>query len=139
MSQKPVSLRLVLIFSVAGLLFAGYLSGVKLFTSSCAFNETCPYFLGYPACFFGFAMYLALAILSIVAWRNFPNIRGSLNGILGVSILGILFAGYFTLGELPKLFSEGLGAYFFGLPTCALGLIFYIAILICVLLLRRDQ
>ncbi len=49
--------------------------------------------------------------------------------ILAFSILGSLFAGYYTLTELPLLFSEGVGAYFFGLPTCAIGLLVYLGIL----------
>ena len=66
------------------------------------------------------------------------NLAKGLNSILGVSILGILFAGYYTVGELPRLFVEGFRAYFFGLPTCALGLIFYVLIFICVLISKSK-
>lgn len=114
--------------SIAGLLFAGYMSGVKLFSNTCAFGESCPYFLGYPACYYGFVMYLILAILSLLlVWGKMDRIK-ALRWLGVVSFLGILFAGYFTLLELPLLFAEGLGAYMLGLPTCALGLIFYLLI-----------
>jgi len=136
MLKTNFAFRLTLIFSIGGLFFAGYLSGVKLFTSSCAFNEACPYFLGYPACWYGFAMYLTMTILSFLLWQSKISSMKGLNSILGVSILGILFAGYYTVGELPRLFSEGLGAYFLGLPTCVLGLIFYILIFACVLVTK---
>lgn len=117
----------ILTLSVAGLLFAGYLSGVKFFSGSCALGEGCPFFLGYPACYFGFAMYLLLTIFSIIlVFGKDGSI--AIRPIKLVSLLGILFAGYFTLGELPRLFEQGLGAYVLGLPTCALGLIFYVAI-----------
>jgi len=79
-------------------------------------------------------MYLAMTVLAILLWQAKINSVKGLNGILGVSILGILFAGYYTMGELPRLFTEGFGAYILGLPTCALGLIFYILIFICVLI-----
>ncbi|MFA6536196.1 MAG: hypothetical protein WC250_02380 [Candidatus Paceibacterota bacterium] len=138
MNNKPVAFRLVLMFSVAGLLFAGYLSGVKLFTSTCAFNETCPYFLGYPACWYGFAMYSAMTILAVLVWTGKMNVAKGLNSILGVSILGIIFAGYFSLIEMPRLLSGGFTAYVLGLPTCVLGLIFYILILICVLITKKK-
>lgn len=35
--------------TLAGTLFSGFLSGVKLFTDNCALGETCPLFMGYPA------------------------------------------------------------------------------------------
>lgn len=58
--------------------------------------------------------------------------------VLAVSFLGILFAGYFTLQELPILFAEGFGAYMLGLPTCALGLIFYIIIFIIEVIINKK-
>ncbi len=119
----------ILILSLVGLLFAGYLSGVKFFSGTCALGEGCPFFLGYPACYFGFAMYLLLTLFSLIlVFGKDGSI--AIRPIKLVSLLGILFAGYFTLGELPRLFEQGLSAYVLGLPTCALGLIFYITIFI---------
>lgn len=120
--------KFILLFSFAGLLFAGYLSSYKFFNNICALNETCPAFLGYPACYYGFVMYLVLFLLSLSLVIKKLNEKMALSGILFVSFLGILFAGNFTIGELPLLFEKGLGAYMLGLPTCALGLIFYILI-----------
>ena len=120
--------RLLLALSVAGLLFAGYLSSVRFFSDVCAFNEPCPYFLGYPACYYGFVMFFIMtaAILSHFA-LGAANER-VLRIMLTVSGVGILFAGYFTLVELPRLFAGGISFYLLGLPTCAYGLIVYIAI-----------
>jgi hypothetical protein len=112
----------------AGLLFSGYLSAVKLFTDTCAFNEGCPIFLGYPACYFGFVMYFVMAILLLAMRSGVLREHAMLYGLLGVSALGILFAGSFTLEELPRLRAEGMGAYLLGLPTCAYGLIVYLAL-----------
>ena len=120
----------LLVLSVAGLGFAGYLSGVKLFTHTCAFNESCPYFLGYPACYYGFTMYLLLTVFSCLLLFSRIEKRKNILGIRVVSLLGILFAGYFTLKEIPVLFNEGIGAYVLGLPTCALGLVFYVLIFV---------
>lgn len=114
--------------TLAGLLFAGYLSGVKFFTDTCAFGEGCPLFLGYPACYFGFAMYFIMTMFVLFAQFEKLGERAMLTYLSIVSFLGILFAGYFTFGELPKLANEGLGAYLLGLPTCAYGLVVYIAI-----------
>lgn len=118
----------LLVLTTMGLLFSGYLSGVKFFTETCAFKESCPYFLGYPACYYGFAMFLTMTILAVLLSSSRLPERKGLSYITMVASLGILFAGYFTFRELPKLFAEGLTAYVLGLPTCALGLIFYIII-----------
>src|SRR3989344_9193386 len=129
MRKNKTSVAL-LVLSIAGLLFSGYLSGVKLFTSTCAFNEACPYFLGYPACYFGFVMFLLLTLFS---FKLVADKAEHLEGLLGIkilSVLGILFAGYFTFLEIPVLLKDGLGAYIFGLPTCTLGFLFYLAIAI---------
>lgn len=116
--------------TLAGLVFSGYMSGVKFFTSQCAFGETCPLFFGFPACYFGFFMFVVLTVSAgLIIFSSIPR-KILLLDIGATSLLGILFAGYFTLKELPLLFEQGLSAYMFGLPTCALGLIFYIAIFV---------
>ena len=120
--------KALLTLSTLGLLFSGYLSGTKLVTGSCAFNEGCPEFLGYPACYFGFGMFTLLFIFSLLLVLKKMDTEITLSYMVGISGLGILFAGYFTLGELPILFREGLGAYVTGLPTCALGLIVYLIV-----------
>lgn len=114
--------------TLAGLIFSGYMSGIKFFTSQCAFGETCPLFFGFPACYFGFLMFLILSVSAgLIVFTQIPR-KILLLDIAATACLGILFAGYFTLKELPLLFEQGLSAYMFGLPTCALGLIFYVAI-----------
>lgn len=116
--------------TLAGVLFSGYLSGVKFFKSTCAFNEPCPYFLGLPACYFGFAMFLTMFIVSLIS-----HIKGNKDVMAAkattlVSLLGTLFAGYFVTREVLEVVQKGtFTLYGLGLPTCAYGLIFYIIIL----------
>lgn len=124
----PTSVIVLLALSLAGVAFAGYMSAVKFFSETCAFNEPCPYFLGYPACYFGFAMYLALLTLALLTYNGLLGVRTGVQWMLYVSIAGILFSGYYTLSELPVLFSRGFNAFLLGLPTCAWGLLMYIAI-----------
>ena len=119
-----------LIFSLLGLLFSGYLSGVKLFSGACAFDEPCPYFLGYPACWYGFALFLALFVLSVLGRAGRLKTDAAAQGILGVSIAGTLFAGSFVIQELYGWFAAGhVSFYGFGLPTCVYGLVFYLILL----------
>jgi uncharacterized membrane protein len=131
--------KILLGLTVAGLLFSGYLSGVKLFSGTCAFNEGCPLFFGLPACYFGFAMFLTLTALVVLCWFGKLTKEIMLQDLFVVSLCGILFAGYFTILELPLLFREGLAAYMLGLPTCALGFIFYVIIFVYTLRLLKTE
>lgn len=112
--------------TIAGLLFSGYLSFTKLLSGSCAFNESCPYFLGYPACWYGFLMYLAMFIAICSALLKKISGRACAWFTTIVSLLGILFAGSFVVQEIAELRVTGT----LGLSTCAYGLIFYVAIFI---------
>ena len=130
-------IRTMFFLGLAGLLFSGYLSAIKLLTSTCAFNEPCPYFLGYPACWYGFFMFLV--IFSTVTLGLLKKIfeKTMLKIIMIVSLLGILFAGSFTIPEILKLIYGTKIIYTLVLPTCTYGLIFYI--LIFSLSLRRSK
>lgn len=125
----------IFFLTLAGFLFSGYLSLVKLLSNTCALNEPCPYFLGYPACWYGFGMFTVLFILAIISqWKESTKLIYWFQIV--VSLIGIIFAGYFTVPEIIRLFN-GISAYSLGLPTCAYGLIFYI--LIFILATRRLQ
>lgn len=126
----------ILLLGIGGVLFAGYLSAVKFFSGTCALSESCPYFLGYPACYYGFLMYTVIAVYAGMRLLDLFDAKQANTIILATSFLGILFSGYFTLSELPVLFSSGFGAYVLGLPTCALGLIVYAVIFFLSLRMR---
>jgi len=119
-------IKLVFIIIIGGLLFSGYLSGVKLFTDTCAFNESCPYFLGYPACWYGFAMYLTMFIVTSLYFLRKISFASTIKTNLAISSLGILFVGNFVIQEILQSKITGT----LGLSTCAYGLIFYILIFI---------
>lgn len=122
------NIHTIFILSSCGFIFSGYYALTKFFTDTCAFGETCPYFLGYPACYFGFGMFTVLWGASVYVLAKGTVTDVLTNVFTVVSLVGIAFAGYYTLSELPLLFTQGLGAYFFGLPTCAIGLLFYAGI-----------
>lgn len=131
--------RLLFALSTAGVLFSGYLSAVKLFSGVCAFNESCPYFLGYPACWYGFGMFSVLFLLSSLILSSRIRVMPALHSMILVSGIGILFAGHFVLDEIwPLSFDSVLG-----LPTCVYGLVFYAAVFVvsafAVLKLRMHE
>lgn len=123
MKRKTIGL---LVLTAAGVVFSGYLSAVKLFSGSCAFGESCPYFLGYPACWYGFAMYLAMFIAALAAATGNAAPPTAFKAAVWVSIAGIIFSGSFVVTELV-------------LSTCAYGLAFYVAILVVALLARKGS
>lgn len=129
---------LFLILSVMGVLFSGYMSSVKFFSTTCAFGETCPYFLGFPACYVGFILFLALFVSSLIFL--FGKVRMKLIGCMFFipSLIGVIFAGYYAIGELPLLFKQGLSSYMLGLPTCVLGALFFIIIFIASIFLKKK-
>lgn len=137
---KKFYTRAVLALALSGTLFSGYLSGIKLFTKTCAFNESCPYFLGYPACYFGFVMFLILLIVSAVTfWGRMEFSKGvRLNTIM--ASLGTIFAGYFAYPEVREILTGTLDYRFFGLTTCVYGFLFFVAMLIIsICYLRRLE
>ncbi len=124
--------------SLAGTLFSGYLSGVKFFTKTCAFGETCPQFFGYPACYFGFIIFVSLFILStLLVFRKDGKIAIA-NSILALSLLGVVFAGTFVVQELIRFAVEGFKLATLGLPTCVYGLIFYMLVLVFILRYKKT-
>ncbi|GMU74170.1 MAG: hypothetical protein AMXMBFR44_3680 [Candidatus Campbellbacteria bacterium] len=124
------------LLSLAGATFSGYLSGVKLFSKTCAFGETCPIFWGYPACYYGFALFFILLILSSLLLWSDSAARKKVNAIAATSLVGVLFSGYFSYLELPNLLS-GAVSYTLGVSTCLLGFIFFIIIFIVSLFARK--
>lgn len=111
--------KIYLLLTLSGVLFSGYLSSVKFFTKTCAFNESCPYFLGQPACYYGFIIFLGMFIITIYSIRNkFGEIWLS-KKLSMLSLSGIIFSGYLVVIVENFRFS-----------TCTLGLGFYTIIFI---------
>jgi hypothetical protein len=133
MNAKNHSLWLF-ILAVAGTLFSGYMSATKFFSKTCPFSEPCAYFLGVPACYFGFFMFAGLLVLSGV--QLFKK-KILLTQLLLVSAAGILFSGYYSVSELVKC--AGTCHYSLGLPTCAYGLVFYIAEFVIAACLAKHE
>jgi hypothetical protein len=120
--------KIVFYLGLAGVLFSGYLSAVKLFSSTCAFGESCPYFLGYPACFYGFGLFLIIFLVALGGRLEWIFKRTVARIIGVVSFLGIIFSGYLTFPELKTISFELGNPYVLGLPTCAYGFVFYVLI-----------
>jgi hypothetical protein len=128
----------LLIFTLAGVLFSGYMSAIKLFSKTCAFGETCPLFMGFPACYVGFLLFLTLFIISLSLLIKKHKDKILTNSIFFVSLIGFLFAFYYSAGEIPALIQNGFGFYKFGLPTCMMGLLFFTLIFILSIVFKKE-
>ncbi len=120
----------ILWLSIAGTLFSGYLSATKLFSSSCAFNEPCPSFFGYPACYVGFLLFLSLFITSLCGVLR-KRESSKIKTLLILSTIGTLFSGYYVLDELLNWLNAGeIQLYTLGLSTCMYGFVFFLLVFI---------
>jgi uncharacterized membrane protein len=71
--QKQTALKILLWISIAGMLFSGYLSYGELFAGAC-YSESlgmgsCTNVFQIPACIYGFVMYLAVFVISIIGLK----------------------------------------------------------------------
>lgn len=124
--MRKNTLRVTFFLGLAGTLFAGYLSAVKLFSSVCAFNSPCPYFLGAPACWYGLAMFFLIALVSLLGWTGAMRDAAANAGVLAVSALGTLFAVSFVV---PEIRSGQIVGGSLGLSTCSYALVFFAIVL----------
>jgi len=123
--------------ALAGVLFAGYLTYVKLFSGTCALTEGCSYFMGLPTCMFGFLLFSAIFIISILALFRKTHYRKTM-GI--ISFCGILFSGYFSMYEIffsPLNLFNG-ARYTLGLPSCAYGSLMFIIVFFVAMKRPKD-
>ncbi len=120
------NIKLTIILTLAGTIFTGYMSGTKFFSSTCPFNEPCSTFFGISTCYIGLALFLAMFIISVVAFfvrRKCLKLAIANTTIAG---LGIILATHYTWLDLNQ-FLAGKGiSYTLLLPICAYGLFFFI-------------
>ncbi len=67
--SKDATLKVILGISIAGMLFSGYLSYGELIKGVCSLGG-CSSKLGLPVCVYGFVMYLAVFIISIIGLKS---------------------------------------------------------------------
>jgi hypothetical protein len=69
--KKQTALKILLGISLAGVLFSGYLSYVEIFQQVCALGGACSTkIFTLPSCIYGFVMYIAGLIVSIIGLRS---------------------------------------------------------------------
>lgn len=113
----------ILVLSIAGLLFSGYLTFTKLFSQTCSLSEGCQYLWGYPTCMYGFIFFSLLFIIGILAMVMKRQKCFMLSIVSG---LAVLFSGYFVIIDII----QWTGHYSLGLPSCVYGFVMFVLIFI---------
>lgn len=68
--KSKIALKIILIISIAGVLFSGYLSYSELFYGTCPLSGKCTSVLNVPACVYGLVMYLIAFIVSALGLKE---------------------------------------------------------------------
>lgn len=63
--KSRASLKVILIISIIGIIFSGYLSYSELFNHTCLLGGSCTSVASIPACVYGFIMYLIVFVISL--------------------------------------------------------------------------
>jgi uncharacterized membrane protein len=130
MEKKTLAI-IILVLAVCGSCFAGYLYFSKLLSGTCPLTEPCPIaFFGQPACLYGFIMFFAILVLSIIYLVTKDECL--MRWIAGVSFLGVAYGLYFSVKDLfftlCPLSPTGKCFYSLGVPSCVYGLVMFIAV-----------
>lgn len=60
------ALQIILVISVAGILFSGYLSYHELFAKKCKFGCSTKHIVGLPPCVYGLVMYAIVFLVALL-------------------------------------------------------------------------
>lgn len=127
--RRPFTFSLIAVFAAAGATLSGYLSYVNIWGTgcektfiSCSGGASGPVeIFGVPNCVYGFFMFLAVFILSIIA--TLKDIQKIRTVIFWLGVVGTLFALGLSIYEIFWLDATSL-------PACVYGFIFYVLILV---------
>jgi len=67
--KSKTALKTILVISIVGILFSGYLSYSELVREVCALGA-CSNVAGIPACVYGFVMYLVVFVIALLGLKG---------------------------------------------------------------------
>ncbi len=133
----------IIILAIAGVLFSGYLSAVKLFSQTCAIDTGCSYFLGYPTCYYGFSIFTLILIAALAnkfcKWGGKKMQVARLHALRSFAAVGIVFSAYFSFIEIGQMISKKMVYGALIMPTCFYGLIFYIWVMLLAMKIKVEK
>ncbi len=117
----------ILVLSLMGMLFSGYLTYFKLFGGVCPLKGECASLLGLPTCLYGFLLFFFIFLFSVLKMLTSGYF---FKGVRVFSILGLFFSLYYSFYDLFFSSSSLLNGSTFtlGLPSCVYGFILFVSI-----------
>ena len=141
--QYMSKINQIILLSIGGVLFSGYLSAVKLFSHSCAIDTGCSYFLGYPTCYYGFAIFTLILLAALAnkfcSWGGQKMKTARLHALRTFAAIGIIFSTYFSAIEIWQMISKKMVYGALIMPTCFYGLIFYIWVFVLAMRIKNKS
>jgi hypothetical protein len=137
--KHKTAVIIVLLVSIGGMIFSGYLSYVNLWGSGCTDAViSCGgakqvLIFGLPTCVYGFFMFAFEAVLAIAALTRADK-KTLLKWMFGLGLFGVMFAGVLAIYEIIWL-----DAFTYGIPACLYGFFFYFFIFLFALFGLRYQ
>lgn len=123
--------------SIAGILFAGYMTLQKFISGTCSFGEACPFLWGYPVCLYGLIIFFMLFLATLKLLLD-SNDKLAKHIFKYISILGIIYSGYYAYQDIFHPLCRDNCVYQLGLPTCVYGFIVFLAVFVCMILYRKK-
>jgi len=120
---------LILGIIIFGMGFSGYLTAGVLLVA-CPLNGGCTEVLGYPACMYGFTIYIVLLIIFLLTWRERIVFGTGRKLILVVTVIGMLFSGSLIVQEYLNMNP---------LTICAAGFSMYLLIFLLSLFFWKKE
>jgi len=89
----------LLLFTIFGMGFSGYLSYGVLSSNTCPLNGGCTRVLGYPSCLYGFTMYTIMMILVVLTMAGKLVFATGRRLVPLVAVIGMMFSGSLLVEE----------------------------------------
>ncbi len=128
------NLATIIILSIIGILFSGYLT---YYTFTTGFGACELFFFGMPSCFYGLIVYVLIFIFSMLLIRaGLKNKKSIL--LAALSLFGVAFAATLT----AYIISKGptcASLSFFGVPPCLLGLVMFAILFVLAISLTKKK
>lgn len=129
MPFSPSKHTTILVLALVGLAMSGYLSYWALWGPSCHAGpipwlncgSTVVKIFNLPTCVYGFFMYFAVIVMTLIAWER-RIFEGWHRGLIIVSTIGVLFSAGLSIYEIGFLKVDRL-------PACVYGFFLYAGIL----------
>jgi hypothetical protein len=132
--KKADIMKVLLVLTVVGVLFSGYLTYYTFATGHAACEL---FFFGMPSCFYGLIMYVLVFLFAFILSINAATQSRRTIAMALVAVVGIIFATTLTTYVMSAVSCTKLDIL--GIPPCVYGLTMYLILLILTVLETKSK